>query len=364
MDTGYLLLSDITGYTAFLTDSELEHANDILKSLFESLLARHNPPLRVAKLEGDAIFAYLTDGSLQASQAILDTVQNLYVSFRTVQETMRLNTTCTCQACRNIPNLDLKFFIHYGTFIIQTMGGSTELSGPDVILVHRLLKNTVTERTGLRAYALFTQAACLKINNPEFEAGLIPHSESYEHLGETTCRLFDLHAFWELERKNLQRSVTAQEADYTFQYRLPAPPQVIWDLVTNPKTRVKILNSVNVNVSERQGGRIAPGSNFHCDHGKDVTLQQIQSWEPFELLTTNDQFDVPLAGACILTNSWHLKPEGDGTELTIRFAPLKAKNPGRQKVAGIFWRMQGGKILNHAIPSGIQSIHELIKERS
>lgn len=34
---------------------------------------------------------------------------------------MRLNTTCTCNACRNIPNLDLKFLVHFGIYVLQDM---------------------------------------------------------------------------------------------------------------------------------------------------------------------------------------------------------------------------------------------------
>jgi hypothetical protein len=363
MDTGYLLLSDITGYTAFLTGSELDHANAILKSLFETLLARHTPPLRVTKLEGDAIFAYLPDGQVYASQAILDTIQSLYAGFRTAQEAMRLNTTCTCQACRNIPNLDLKFFIHYGEFILQSLGGSIELSGSDVILVHRLLKNSVTERTGLRAYALFTQAALGKMNTPDFEAELTPHSERYEYLGETYCRLFDLHAFWEAEKDNRQERVTSAEAEYTFNFHLAAPPAVIWDLLTNPQTRVQILHAASMNVSDRQAGRIGPGSIYHCDHGTDVTRQQILSWQPFELLTTADRFELPMIGACVMTNSWHLKPDGDGAELTICYAPLRAEHAGRQALARFAWKSMGRKMVNQGTQAGLESMQRLLQER-
>ena len=38
------------------------------------------------------------------------------------------------------------------------MGGREELAGRDVILVHRLLKNTVSEKVCTRAYALYSDA--------------------------------------------------------------------------------------------------------------------------------------------------------------------------------------------------------------
>ena len=41
--TGYLLIADISGYTAFLTSSEQDHANPILKSLLISLVEQVDP---------------------------------------------------------------------------------------------------------------------------------------------------------------------------------------------------------------------------------------------------------------------------------------------------------------------------------
>ncbi len=42
---GYLIIADISGYTAFLTQTELEHSQGILESLFQNLLEQMRPPL-------------------------------------------------------------------------------------------------------------------------------------------------------------------------------------------------------------------------------------------------------------------------------------------------------------------------------
>ena len=86
-------------------------------------------------------------------------MEGTYIAFRQALERMVLNTTCTCNACKNIPSLDLKFFIHHGTYMTQLLGAQTELVGSDVNLVHRLTKNSITEKTGVKAYAVYTQAA-------------------------------------------------------------------------------------------------------------------------------------------------------------------------------------------------------------
>jgi hypothetical protein len=80
---GYLLIADIAGYTAFLTKGELEHAQDILNTLFHALLDNTRHPLIVSKLEGDAIFSYAPGKSFLNPQILLETID--CVSFQQYQ---------------------------------------------------------------------------------------------------------------------------------------------------------------------------------------------------------------------------------------------------------------------------------------
>ena len=53
-------------------------------------------------------------------------------------------TTCDCNACLLIPRLDLKFVVHGGQAAADPVA-RTDLAGTDVIVIHRLLKNHITE---------------------------------------------------------------------------------------------------------------------------------------------------------------------------------------------------------------------------
>ncbi|MFP3881279.1 MAG: DUF2652 domain-containing protein [Actinomycetota bacterium] len=156
---GYILIADITGYTSYLNESELDHARETLSNLLELLIDNTKPPLVISRLEGDAVFSYGLDEGFVDPQTFLEMIENTYVSFRRAIELMVLNNTCQCKACANVSSLDLKFFVHHGTFALQSVGESQELMGSDVNLVHRLLKNSVTNATGIRAYSLFTEEA-------------------------------------------------------------------------------------------------------------------------------------------------------------------------------------------------------------
>ena len=77
--TGYLLLADISGYTAFLSESEQDHARETLTSLLEVLIDRTRPPLVVSKLEGDAVLSYTPDRGILSGQTLIEIIETIYV---------------------------------------------------------------------------------------------------------------------------------------------------------------------------------------------------------------------------------------------------------------------------------------------
>jgi len=47
-DKGYFIITDISGYTEYLTKSELEHAHAALQGLFDAQLANIKFPLHIS----------------------------------------------------------------------------------------------------------------------------------------------------------------------------------------------------------------------------------------------------------------------------------------------------------------------------
>ncbi|MEO6196952.1 MAG: DUF2652 domain-containing protein [Dehalococcoidia bacterium] len=171
---GYLLLADISGYTAFLTGTELEHSHAIIRELTKLIRERLAPPMRFVKLEGDAVFCYAEAAAFQDGERLVELIEVCYFDFANRLLDMTRATTCRCDACKAIPTLGLKFVTHFGTFMVERDDGREDLAGPDVILVHRLLKNTISEGGGPQAYAFFTEA-CMQRLPPSIK--LPQHSE-------------------------------------------------------------------------------------------------------------------------------------------------------------------------------------------
>ena len=285
-EQGYIVISDITGYTAFLSESELEHAEDSLRSLLNLLLEHTKPPLVVSRLEGDAVISYALNGSFSQGQTLVEMLEGTYVAYRRALQQMVLNTTCTCNACRNIPSLDLKFFVHYGTFMLQDLASYTELIGSDVNLVHRLTKNSITEVTGLRGYGVYTEAAVEALGIGDLCGRMVQHKESYEHLGEVSVYVQDMQAVWERERTTARVVVDPDDALLTIEEDFPVGQPLLWDYLTKPEYRAAISGSKSAEVTGRTDGRIGVGAAYYCAHGRFVSQQTVVDWQPFEQYTT------------------------------------------------------------------------------
>ena len=193
--TGYLVLADISGYTSFVAQTEIEHADMALSFLLETIIEKLSSLLTISKLEGDAVFAYVEENKLEEAKALLELIDQTYLAFRDKALALYSQATCPCRACQALPTLDLKFMVHHGVFIIQQVAGIKDLLGTDVNLVHRLSKNHVSESMGWKGYALFTDQGLERMQTDK--ESFVQQTESYEHLGEVETYVMDMHARYE-----------------------------------------------------------------------------------------------------------------------------------------------------------------------
>lgn len=193
--TGYLVLADISGYTSYVAQTEIEHADLALSYLLETLVEQLSSLLTICQLEGDAVFAYIEESKLEEAKSLLELIDQTYLAFREKALALYAGATCPCRACKALPTLDLKFMVHHGEFLIQQVAGAQHLLGTDVNLIHRLSKNHVSESTGWRGYALFTNQGLERMQKDK--TSFVKQTESYEHLGEVETYVRDMHTRYE-----------------------------------------------------------------------------------------------------------------------------------------------------------------------
>jgi Protein of unknown function (DUF2652) len=144
---GLLLIADIAGYTRFMKAhrTSLAHAQDVVARLLEAMIDAA-PGLTLIEVEGDAAFLYRPLAG-SAEPALVDSAveqaRAMHRAFHVRQQGMVARNMCSCDGCTQTGNLKVKFVAHLGAVATQRVKTLTRLAGLDVIVVHRMLKNTV-----------------------------------------------------------------------------------------------------------------------------------------------------------------------------------------------------------------------------
>ena len=77
---GLLFIPDISGFTRFVSEVEIEHSRMVIQELLEVLLASNKSGLQVSEIEGDAILFYKF-GDPPSIEDIYAQVQEMFCSF-------------------------------------------------------------------------------------------------------------------------------------------------------------------------------------------------------------------------------------------------------------------------------------------
>jgi uncharacterized protein YndB with AHSA1/START domain len=322
-ETACFLIGDISGYTSFLAGVELDHAQDIIADLMNTVVKCLRPPFRLAKFEGDAAFFYAVGDKFDGS-FLQDAIESAYFAFRKRLRNIDQATSCECKACHGMQQLDLKLVAHYGEFIKQRIAGRDELAGREVIVVHRFLKNTVKERLGDHAYVLYSDLCIQAMRIDPGTQGLIEHHESIDIIGEVKCWLRDLEGAWSDEKERRRNLVTRSHAAKVIEFNIAAPRPMVWEYFTLPGQRPKWRGADEVRESSA-GGRRGVGTTNHCMHGPHAIIEEVLDWRPSDYLTLTTLLPVPGSPKILMTYAFLDNADGS-TRIEIRLAKPKPKD--------------------------------------
>ncbi len=306
-----LLLADLSGYTAYLAASEPERAPAMAADLIETVVRQLRPTFRLEKLEGDAAFMVAPLDGLTGT-ALLDAIYATAAAFEARIRSLEQASTCTCEACRRIPELDLKFVVHTGDVVTQRVAGRTELAGTDAIIAHRLLKARTPAVHGLVRYALLSDACVRDLALDAVTLGLIAGTEQFDYLGDIGIHLLDLSTRFAVDKPvwTPPRRRPLLETDI----RVPLSPMATWEELTAPVNRARWegLGSIEVVGGQTKRGL---GTITSCTADRLTTVEQIVEWQPFATFARS----VRLPAQARLTTHHELHPDGDDTLLRIRW---------------------------------------------
>jgi hypothetical protein len=329
-ETGYLVIADLTGYTAYLSSAEIEHAPTIAGDLLETIVGRLEPPFRLAKFEGDAAFLFVEDGRAEPS-LLLDAIEACYVAFHRRLRSIEQATSCDCVACSRAPRLDLKFFVHHGQYVRTRIAGHDELAGSSIIVVHRLLKGATAEHAhapdgSAVGFALFTGDALDALGSSAGSLELVAGAETIDHLGTIETHTLDLEARWQTEGRVRRLDIGNGNAVVDLQAEIDADISEVWAHLTSPSLRPTWEGPIVIS-EDAVTGRRGIGTTTQCVTGRLSTLEEIVDWQPFEHVG----YRIAVPGIGSVDSSYDLATEGGRTTVRLRWAPSAANTvaPGR-----------------------------------
>ncbi|MGL1884995.1 MAG: DUF2652 domain-containing protein [Reichenbachiella sp.] len=143
MPSSLLFLPDISGFTEFVQNTEIEHSQHVISELLEVLIAANTERMVLAEIEGDALFFY-KENEIPSLEKLLAQVEHMYTAFYSHLKLLEKNRICPCNACSTAPNLQLKIVVHCGDLQFINVQNNRKPFGNPVIQAHRLLKNSVS----------------------------------------------------------------------------------------------------------------------------------------------------------------------------------------------------------------------------
>ena len=141
---GLIFIPDISGFTRFVNESEIEHSRFIIQELLETLINANKSGLEISEIEGDAILFYKFGVPL-ALEELYKQVEKMFCEFHRHLAAYELRRLCQCKACVSAINLTLKVITHYGEFTSYNVKNFSKLIGKDIIVAHQLLKNDIVQ---------------------------------------------------------------------------------------------------------------------------------------------------------------------------------------------------------------------------
>jgi carbon monoxide dehydrogenase subunit G len=239
-----LFMPDISGFTEFVNNTEITHAQSIIKEVLEIIIESNQINLEIGEIEGDAVFFYRI-GAAPTMEQLLKQVQNMFTKFHRHLQLYDKQRICPCAACSSAAQLKLKIVAHFGEVAGYSVKSHRKLFGRDVIVLHRLLKNNLNKKE----YALLTDALIEGAGTPGQLPGWFLPEEAKEQydVGEISFKVTDLSTLKEnmpeVEPEEFN-SAAKTKTVFTEEGTIHAPAQKVFGAIFDLAQRTKWMEGI------------------------------------------------------------------------------------------------------------------------
>jgi len=288
-----LFMPDISGFTQFVNETEILHSQHIVQELLEILIDSNHLNLEVCEVEGDAIFFYRF-GDKPDLKGLLLQVEKMFIRFHAYLKLYEHQRICPCGACKSAVQLTLKVVAHFGEVTHLSVKDHKKLFGKDVILIHRLLKNSL----GKNEYVLITDPITEKLpQHSDLPAWFAPHpgKEQYD-VGPVQFLFSDLsplHDIISIRNFPMHNSSLKTSVAFTKEEIIAAPMETIFEALLNLHQRSRLIEGSKTKERESSDGLARLGTKHHCLITKNNSVNITESVkvgdENIELVEMNEK---------------------------------------------------------------------------
>jgi len=277
-----LFMPDISGFTQFVSETEVMHSQHIVQELLEILIDSNHLNLQVSEIEGDAIFFY-RPGDKPDIKSLLQQVEKMFTRFHAHLKLYEHQRICPCGACKNAVDLSLKIIVHFGDVTGISIKEHKKLFGKDVILLHRLLKNSLNRRE----YVLFTEGLVNELEHHHLPNWYMPQqaSEQYD-VGEVRFYFSDLSDLHKTVRVDLPVYNSSSKTYVAFAEEevIAAPMEKIFETLITMQRRQKVTrgekdNDAIIKIGEQHPCLITRNNNMNVTESVKLEPENIEMVE-------------------------------------------------------------------------------------
>lgn len=180
-----ICIPDISGFTQFMSEVDFELSSKVIPSLLNRIIYSNEIGLKVSEIEGDAVLFYRR-GPLPSFKALIDQCKLFYTDFYNQMEILIAENSHKFHSHLIPKTLGLKIVLHYGLDVgAVQVGANIKLIGEDLIIAHRLLKNTIkSEEYLMMSESLLEHYKDKHIDEETYWAELMAGNDDYKHLGK------------------------------------------------------------------------------------------------------------------------------------------------------------------------------------
>jgi len=277
-----LFMPDISGFTQFVSETEILHSQHIVQELLEIIIDSNHLNLQISEIEGDAIFFY-RPGNKPDLKSLLQQVEKMFTWFQAHLKLYEHQRICPCGACKNAVDLSLKVIVHFGDVTGISIKEHKKLFGKDVILLHRLLKNSLNRKE----YVLFTENLIDELDHKHLPNWYMPQpaTEQYD-VGEVRFYFSDLSDLHKTVRIDppVYNSSSKTYVAFAEEEVIAAPMEKIFETLLTMQQRQKFSggekrNEALVKIGEQHPCLITRNNNVNVTESVKMEPENIEMVE-------------------------------------------------------------------------------------